>query len=940
MATYINIVSKFDAKGLKQAQAQFSKAGKAIGVSVAAAAAATVAATAAVADFAGKSIIAAEGVAVANARISQISTSMGIFGSQADNVTQRLIKFAEANELTVAVDAEVIKATQAKLLTFKQLAQTADETGGAFDRATMAALDLAAAGFGSAETNAVQLGKALQDPVKGITALARAGVTFTKQEKEQIKTLVEAGKTLQAQDLILSSIETQVGGTAEATAKASDKMSLAFDNIYEAVGTALLPVVDEFTTAITDLTPEISNALVPVAEQLGNVFRDNVLPAIQQFTLWLASPEGVQTIKDLTIAIVNGVQGFFDFTKALMDNWDAITKIATVLAVAVVAFQAFTTAAALAQAATILFGGALALTPLGAAVVAITALAAGFTALGFATEGYRKTVEDAIEVRKESTAKENEARSELENLRLKQIQLQAQVENNVGYMKDHYQKELDKTKGKIGQLEVALQGANSELERFAKLAPAANTVAPAQRGEDNRFRNLKNQLAAINEEISGGGGGGGGGGDTVADRFKKIQKIIQTAQANILKAERSYSRARFEINRDYEDKKAALEQAAAERQTDIIKASQTRITDAFKNATRLGLGDLFDGETTRELQTQVKQLTSSLTISVTKETEKTAYKSVTDIIKGLRDRLTASKTLLANASELAALGFKQTFIEQVLETGTETGNALSSAILEASPETRSELQSLFNELETVSETGAESLAKSIYDKFKLATRELAAESENVQKELDKALLAESALLTRSLADAAWAFSAQISDIKTQFKLDLAEFDGAFAGLGNTIEAVNKKLMQLLANAGGDIRAAITAPGGSLAGASVTDEVNIKDIKSGSGIVIDELSDVAGALAYLQARIAAGNTYIKNVGANTALGIDAASRVSGFEKELATLQGAAAAGTAAGTVININVKTDSTQSQAMVGKTIGKIVTKYVTTGGQVLVSGS
>lgn len=936
----VNVVLKtvFDDKGIKQAQAQFGKLGKTIGIGVAAAAAAAVAATAAVADFAGKAILAAEGVETANNRLGQISKSMGIFGSEASNVTQRLIKFAEANELNVAVDAEVIKATQAKLLTFKQLAQTADETGGSFDRATMAALDLAAAGFGSAETNAIQLGKALQDPVKGITALARAGVTFTKQEKEQIKTLVESGKVLQAQDLILTSIETQVGGTAEATAKASDKMALAFDNVYESVGTALLPVVDEFTTAITDLTPQISDALIPIAEQLATVFRDNVLPAIQNFTAWLASPEGVQAIKDLTTAIVNGVKGFFDFTKAVVDNWDAITKIAAVIGIAVVAFNTLTTAAALAQAATILFSGALTVTPLGWVLAGLTALVAGFAALTIATEGYRDTVEEAIKVRKESTEEENKARNELENLRLKQVQLQAQVENNVGYMKSHYQKELDKTKGRVNQLEVALQGANSELIRFAKLAPAASTVAPATKGEDNRFRNLKKQLEEINEIV--GGGGGGGGGESTADRFKKIQKIIQTAQANILKAEQSYARAKFEINRDYEDRVAALRKSAADSQFALIRDSQARLTSAFKSATQTSLSDLFSSETTRELETQVKQLTSRLTVSVTRETEKTTYSSVTDIINGLRDRLSASKTLLANASELAALGFKQTFIEQVLETGTETGNALSSAILEASPDTQRELRDLFVELEDVSETGADSLAKGIYDKFGLATRAMKEQSVSIQGELNDALKAESEILTRSLADAAYAFQTQIADIKTQFLLDLAEFDGAFAGLGKTIKDVLANLAKLTGAATTDIQAAITAPGGSLPGATVTDNVAIKNIKNATGLVIDELSDVKGAAAYLQARINAAQTFIKSSTSNAAQEASAASSIADWTAQLKNLQGVAATGEAAGTVININVKTDTTQSQAMVGKTIGNIVTKYVTTGGQVLVSGS
>lgn len=429
---------------------------------------------------------------------------------------------------------------------------------------------------------------------------------------------------------------------------------------------------------------------------------------------------------------------------------------------------------------------------------------------------------------------------------------------------------------------------------------------------------------------------------TAKSQYDSVRKVILAAQANILKAERDYARTKFEINRDFEDRVAELRKGAAASQLDLIKESQARITDAFRSATQLGLGSLFSSQTTRELETQVKQLTSRLTVSVTKETEKTAYSSVTDIINGLRDRLSASKTLLANASELAALGFKQTFIEQVLETGTETGNALAGAILEASPETQSELKTLFGELETVSETGAESLAKSIYDKFGLATRELKNQSVTIQQELTAALQAENKILLTNLADAAFAFQAQISDIKTQFLLDLQDFNGAFAGLGNTIKGVLGNLQSLLAAGGADIRAALTAPGSGsvVSGASVTENVAIKNIANSSGIVIDELSDVAGALAYLQARIAAGNAYIKNVGASSTLGLDAATRVSGFEKELAMLQGAAVAGTAAGTVININVKADTTQSQAMVGKTIGNIVTKYVTTGGQVLVSGS
>ena len=147
---------------------------------------------------------------------------------------------------------------------------------------------------------------------------------------------------------------------------------------------------------------------------------------------------------------------------------------------------------------------------------------------------------------------------------------------------------------------------------------------------------------------------------------------------------------------------------------------------------------------------------------------------------------------------------------------------------------------------------------------------------------------------------------------------------------------------MLGAGSGDIKAAITAPGSGsvVAGATITESVAVKDIKNATGIIIDELSDVAGTAAYLQARINAANSYIKLASSNAAQDASAAASIADWTQQLANLQGAAATGNVAGTVVNINVRTDTTQTTAMVGKTIGKIVTKYVTTGGQVIVSGS
>jgi hypothetical protein len=250
MAIYIPIVSEFKSQGIDKARKEF-KSLEGVGQKTAFAmkkaflpAVAVVGALAA----AGKSALAAgEEVNSANARVGQIAKSMDLFGSETENVTKRLVKMAEAQGVELGISNLTIKATQAKLLTFRNLAKSADVVGGAFDRANRAALDMAAAGFGSAEGNAVQLGKALEDPIKGVTALAKSGVTFTKQEKAKIKTLVESGKVLEAQEMILKAVETQVGGTAAATADDTKRMKEGFAQVSQALGQTLLPILEAVT---------------------------------------------------------------------------------------------------------------------------------------------------------------------------------------------------------------------------------------------------------------------------------------------------------------------------------------------------------------------------------------------------------------------------------------------------------------------------------------------------------------------------------------------------------------------------------------------------------------------------------------------------------------------------------------------------------------------
>jgi hypothetical protein len=258
MAVRIPLITDFDGRGIRKAIAEFKQLETTSAKASFALRKSFVPATAALAGFGAFMVKAAKGAEearIAQAALANVLDSMGY-----PEATNRVSQYAEQLERTLAIDADVIKRTQTKLATFKQLTATVNNAGGAFDRATMAALDLAAAGFGEAETNAVQLGKALQDPIKGIAALSRAGVTFTAQEKQKIKELVESNRLLEAQDLILSAIESQVGGTAKESVSSFESMRLALARISDAFGEIMLPILQ---------------ALAPVLESVAAWFESN-----------------------------------------------------------------------------------------------------------------------------------------------------------------------------------------------------------------------------------------------------------------------------------------------------------------------------------------------------------------------------------------------------------------------------------------------------------------------------------------------------------------------------------------------------------------------------------------------------------------------------------------------------------------------------------------
>lgn len=222
------------------------------------------------------------------------------------------------------VDDEAIQSGSNLLLTFKNVRNEVGKGAQIFDRATAAAVDLSAAGFGDVNNASKMLGKALNDPLKGISALGKAGVTFTADQKKQIATLVETGKTLEAQKIILGEVESQVGGAAAAAADPMAKLGVIIGNVKETIGAAFLPIVDKAATWLGDKLPGavdkagkfFSEKLLPPLKTIAGFVKDRVIPMVSDI---------VDKFSGLGSKIVDAI-GTIDLGGIADDIWTGASK--------------------------------------------------------------------------------------------------------------------------------------------------------------------------------------------------------------------------------------------------------------------------------------------------------------------------------------------------------------------------------------------------------------------------------------------------------------------------------------------------------------------------------------------------------------------------------------------------------------------------------------
>lgn len=240
-------------------------------------------------------------------------------GAAAGFQASQLQGFASQLQKSTTIGDEAILESMAILLTFRSI------TGDAFKETTRLALDMSAVMGNDAKGAVLQLGKALEDPITGLGALRRSGISFSEQQKEQIKGFVETNKLAKAQGIILKVVRDQLGGVAESLAETDagkvKQLTNQLNDMREELGRKLLPLQREWLEMMIELQPamaEIGLAVADFARELGPVVKDVLPDLIDIFKVLI--PLGAKTIQVTLIPMKLLIAGLGEVFRGLAES--------------------------------------------------------------------------------------------------------------------------------------------------------------------------------------------------------------------------------------------------------------------------------------------------------------------------------------------------------------------------------------------------------------------------------------------------------------------------------------------------------------------------------------------------------------------------------------------------------------------------------------------
>ncbi len=252
-------------------------------------------------------------------------------GGAANVSAAEVRNLADSLESVTATESEAIQEGANLLLTFKNIQNGVGEGNDIFNQATTSLVDMARAMGTDPQSAAIQLGKALNDPVAGISALSRVGIQFTDDQKAMIESLVESGNMMEAQKIILGELNSQFGGSGAAYAETyqgqldllGHSLSGLGETILSAVMPALQAIISGMTTAFTWLSEN-----QPVLIALGSIIGITLVAA---FIAWSASiwATTAALLANPVTWVVLGLVALAAVVVALIANWDHVVAFVT-----------------------------------------------------------------------------------------------------------------------------------------------------------------------------------------------------------------------------------------------------------------------------------------------------------------------------------------------------------------------------------------------------------------------------------------------------------------------------------------------------------------------------------------------------------------------------------------------------------------------------------
>lgn len=190
--------------------------------------------------------------------------------------------------------ANSVREAEHMLLTFTQIGKNV------FPEATETVMNMATAFGVDAKTSAVQLGKALNDPINGMNALRRVGVSFSSEQKKQIRQLQEQGDLQGAQKIILMELQTEFGGLAK---KMAETPTGRIEHFNKALSAAKGMFIDLMLKGLTPIIDGLSFLDKWIRAGIGSLgaFKNILGPVLGTLGLLIAAVASYTVIQQLAI---------------------------------------------------------------------------------------------------------------------------------------------------------------------------------------------------------------------------------------------------------------------------------------------------------------------------------------------------------------------------------------------------------------------------------------------------------------------------------------------------------------------------------------------------------------------------------------------------------------------------------------------------------------